>query len=630
MRQLSREYPICTVNNLLLETGKTDTSELFSVTTMAERQSIQTLLKLAATRICAIGQSAFNLSGVLLRGLVNNTTRIFHGLMSLLLLITILLVVIEIFRDSEITVEPILMPQELVGLGYTPTVAARRLTDSSNRFHIRPLIPMEYRTLADPPRQVDFVVPSVGISVKSIANYFRDVLRLGASTVTGEMLFHRTEERISLRLRLDSNVIFDSSARYGETGMQELFISAGYELTRRLNPFVLALYHYSRNEDLEASHLVNDLLHNSSTPEVVAAALNLQGFIHADNREYEKSYRQFERAIEIYPNSSTTYSNWCGVLAQAGEVTGSIAPCYTALELSPRDAQAHINLGAALLHLKPPNVNQAIEHFKQATDLDPNKASAYINWGIALMATRDADAAIERFAAALKIEPANAKAYLNWGTALSQKDNPDWDGAIEQYRKAIGVDPNYSEAYRNLGVALQNKPSPDWDASIPQFRKAIETDPKNTAAYNNLGVTFMYQQDPDWNEAIIQFIKVIEIDPDDASVYYNLGTSIINLEDPDWDEAVQHFSKSIELEPDYARAYNNWGFVLYARDNQDLNGAIDLFYRALDLDQTNVQAYQNLGSALADRGDCADAAEIFNAATQIDGRTREFVCPSAL
>ena len=549
--------------------------------------------------------------------------------MSLLLLLSILLVVTEMFRDSEVTVEPILMPQELADLGYTPSVAARRLTDSSNRFHVRPLIPMQYRTLGDPPRQVDFVLPSVGLSVKSIANYFRDVLGLEASTVSGEVLFHRTQDRISLRLRLDSDVIFDSSAGYGETGMELLFSSAGYELTRRLNPIVLAIYHYSRNEDQQVNDLVNDILRNWSTPEIVASALNIQGFIHADNREYDDSFKQFERAIEIHPGSSTTYTNWCGALVQAGDATGSINRCTTALEINPRSAQAHINMGAALINLQPPNVNQAIEHFKKATDLDPSKASAHVNWGIALMATKDIAAAIEQFSAALEIEPTNANVYLNWGTALAQKNNPDWDGAIEQYSKAIGVDPSYSEAYRNLGVALQRKPNPDWDASIPQFRKAIETDPKNTAAYNNLGITFMYQQDPDWNEAAIQFRKVIEIDPNDASAYYNLGTSIINLQDPDWDEAAQLFAKSIEIEPNYARAYDNWGVVLYSRDNQDVNGAIDLFNKALLLDQTNAQTYQNLGSVLADRGDCAAATEMFNAATQIDGRTRDFVCSGA-
>ena len=167
---------------------------------------------------------------------------------------------------------------------------------------------------------------------------------------------------------------------------------------------MLAVYHYLRNEDQEVNDLVDDILRNWPNPEIVAGALNLQGFIHADNREYDDSFKQFERAIEIHPGSSTTYTNWCGVLVQAGDATGSINRCTTALEINPRSAQAHINFGTALIHLKPPDVNQAIGHFKKATDLDPSNATAYVNWGIALMATKDTDAAIERFSTALEIE----------------------------------------------------------------------------------------------------------------------------------------------------------------------------------------------------------------------------------
>src|SRR5205814_925647 len=91
----------------------------------------------------------------------------------------------------------------------------------------------------------------------------------------------------------------------------------------------------------------------------------------------------------------------------------------TAIDISPKNAKAHNNLGTALHDSK--NLAGAIKHYRTALDLDPNYAEAHNNLGNALDDSKDLVGAIKHFRTAIELDPKYALAHGALGQALLQK-----------------------------------------------------------------------------------------------------------------------------------------------------------------------------------------------------------------
>ncbi len=93
-----------------------------------------------------------------------------------------------------------------------------------------------------------------------------------------------------------------------------------------------------------------------------------------------------------------------------------------ALELKPRYAAAHVNLGAA--YDKKGEINEAFREFFRARSINPKLVEAYIGLGvcIAKVGTRDdLELAIHFFKKALEIKPNLAEAHLNLAIVYNLK-----------------------------------------------------------------------------------------------------------------------------------------------------------------------------------------------------------------
>src|SRR5579859_2140418 len=142
-----------------------------------------------------------------------------------------------------------------------------------------------------------------------------------------------------------------------------------------------------------------------------------------------------------------------------------VALCLFLLPLIPVRAQSYdseLKLGVEAY--KSNRYEQAIRHFRKATDLDPRQpaahmylATAYVNQYIPGVEspdnTRVAVQAIEQYQPVLdsdaelasKIDSAKGIAYLY----LNMKK---WDEAKTYYQKASELDPNDAEPYYSVGV----------------------------------------------------------------------------------------------------------------------------------------------------------------------------------
>jgi regulator of sirC expression with transglutaminase-like and TPR domain len=116
----------------------------------------------------------------------------------------------------------------------------------------------------------------------------------------------------------------------------------------------------------------------------------------------ERSHRQGRlRFLTPTPGAATPTS-------PSAITTGAISDFDQAIRLSPKDADAYTNRGAA--HIATGDYNRAISDLDQAIRLDPKYAVAYATRGEAYEAKNDPDQAIADFNQALKLEPSLADA----------------------------------------------------------------------------------------------------------------------------------------------------------------------------------------------------------------------------
>jgi serine/threonine-protein kinase len=140
-----------------------------------------------------------------------------------------------------------------------------------------------------------------------------------------------------------------------------------------------------------------------------------------------------------------------------------------AVALRPDSPGAHLNLGAALCDRKH-DYDGALASFHQALELDPKFAMAHHNLGNALRGKGQVDAAIASYRTALALDPKFALAHYNLGYALSRKGQVN--EALASFRQALELDPNYAEAHCNLGGILRSQGH--FAQSLAAFKRGHE------------------------------------------------------------------------------------------------------------------------------------------------------------
>ena len=115
-----------------------------------------------------------------------------------------------------------------------------------------------------------------------------------------------------------------------------------------------------------------------------------------------------------------------------------------------------------------------IEQLQAATRVSPKNAQAWISLGDALMDSRRFGEAVDAYQKGLELDPKNVNARVDMGT--SYRGIGQFDKAVDEYRKAIKTDPSFPNAHRNLAVVLSFDLH-DTAQGIKEFNKYIEIAP---------------------------------------------------------------------------------------------------------------------------------------------------------
>ena len=116
--------------------------------------------------------------------------------------------------------------------------------------------------------------------------------------------------------------------------------------------------------------------------------------------------------------------------------TEAIAAYHKVLDLEPKHAAAHINLGT--LYYNRQDFNLAEKHYRGALESDPRYALAYFDLGNVLDETGRVQEAIQTYKTALQLAPTYADAHYNLALAYEKLRQPR--KALQHWRAYIKLD----------------------------------------------------------------------------------------------------------------------------------------------------------------------------------------------
>ena len=246
----------------------------------------------------------------------------------------------------------------------------------------------------------------------------------------------------------------------------------------------------------------------------------------------------------------------------AAKVADTLQAKLTGAEQHAISMQPTQNTEAYQLYLKGryfwnkrtgPDLQKAIDYFKQAIDKDPNYALAYVGLGDAYIllsgfgAARPQDSFPLAEAAAkkaLEIDDNLAEAHTTLGFSLCVH-HFDFAGSIREFERAIELNPNYATAHHWFGdgplLAVGQ-----FDRAIAEGKRALELDPLSVIITADLGANYLVARR--YDEAVEQFHKAIDLDPRFYYVHWNLAEALEmkgNLR-----EALAEYKKAVELDDD--------------------------------------------------------------------------------
>jgi Flp pilus assembly protein TadD len=226
------------------------------------------------------------------------------------------------------------------------------------------------------------------------------------------------------------------------------------------------------------------------------------------------------------------------------------------LELIPGDAEVHNFIGISYHQLD--RYDDAITHFKMATELDSTYSEAFNNWGYDLFLQKKYVEARHEFKKALEIDPDYGAAKLNF-----EMTNKIMSGEISR------------EVFELTEQAAKLE---DLEQQVVFYEKILKLDSTNAEIHNNLAVAYYYADS--------------------------------------LDGAYDHLNQAMLLKKDYPEAINNMGYIYKVAGRY--NDAVKLFLRAVSLKPRYEIGLNNLGETYLLMGETANAERVFRTVLEIN------------
>ena len=323
---------------------------------------------------------------------------------------------------------------------------------------------------------------------------------------------------------------------------------------------------------------------------------------------------------------------------QRGELERAVEIYRQALDIDPRLAEAHANLGVVLARLG--RYEQAVRAYEQALSVDPQLNAARVNLGLAHYRAGALAAAAEAFAAAYAAEPALLQVRQLLGLVLAEigKD----EEALPHLEASLKAAPQEPAVLFALGRVYARRGDARAEALAEQLRGV----PEGRALWHQLR-GLLLQQENRHDQALAAFEAAAALNDALPQLDVNMGVSRLargdhagarqafenalkrsgrdgaahaylawlDEQDERLVDAQQHAERAVAIETDLAEAQGLLGRILLKQGQTA--GAVDHLERAVAAAPQNAswrfllaQAYQRSGNAKAAAREFAEARRL--------------------
>ncbi len=305
------------------------------------------------------------------------------------------------------------------------------------------------------------------------------------------------------------------------------------------------------------------------------------------------------------PQSPLPAANGSGLLLQGnreealGRFPAALGDYESALRSNPGNAQLALRIG--LLEGEEGDFVDAVAAFKRAVQIQPNFAEAHYNLGLALVANSPNGPiwteALIQFRAALASRPDYSQAANMAGVCLLKSG--DISAAISQLKDAVKEDPRSAEAHFNLGRALET--SGETASAYAEYLAALKDKSPFPEAESALGNLLLGRKEA---QPAIEYLKAaVSANPDDEQTRYLLARAFRAAGNTAAaTEELQQAAMLLQKHSDSIKSSHLSNESLNQAKAGDLRGAVDLARKALWLNPENADANFNLGLLIADAG----------------------------
>jgi TolB-like protein/Tfp pilus assembly protein PilF len=310
-----------------------------------------------------------------------------------------------------------------------------------------------------------------------------------------------------------------------------------------------------------------------SSPDNLPQIAKELGVAHILEGSVQKSQDQVRVNVQLI-NAATDAHLWAesfdrkliDIFAVESEIAAKVADTLraklTGAEQHAISMQPTQNTEAHQLYLKGrffwnkrtgPDLQKAINYFRQAIEKDPDYALAYVGLGDSYILLSGfgaappqdsfplAEAAAKK---ALEIDDNLAEAHTTLGFILCVH-HLNFADSIREFERAIALNPNYATAHHWFGdgplLAVGQ-----FDRAIAEGKRAAELDPLSVIITADLGADFLVARR--YDEAIDQFHKAIDLDPRFYYAHWNLAQALEMK--GDLRGALTEYKKAVELDDD--------------------------------------------------------------------------------
>lgn len=189
---------------------------------------------------------------------------------------------------------------------------------------------------------------------------------------------------------------------------------------------------------------------------------------------------ELERAVALNPRDAEGWHLLAVAHLDADRFDEAERCCRRVLEIEPRHARAHANLGALLQRRGADD--DAARHYRESVAADPRLAPPRFSLAVLLLAGGRRGEAIEEMRRAVALDPGRAQWHAILGEACC--DAGQLHDARASLETALRLESDSADAHDQLGSCLLE--SGDASGAVAHFRWALEIAPARAMASSNL------------------------------------------------------------------------------------------------------------------------------------------------